>query len=107
MTNPQQAATVWLAIGSIFNGLGGGVEVVGGIWVILLSVAGLRGGYFGRGLHYLGYLVGAAGVVSVIPAAAEVSASIFGLTQIVWFAWLGIAMLRRPVPVTQGAAITA
>ncbi|MCB0014030.1 MAG: DUF4386 family protein [Anaerolineales bacterium] len=106
-TNPEQAATVWLAIGSIFNGLGGGVAVVGGIWVLLLSVAGLRGGYFGRGLHYLGYLVGAAGVVSVIPAAAEISASIFGLTQIVWFAWLGINMLRRPAPVTQGAAVTA
>ncbi|MCA9986735.1 MAG: hypothetical protein KDE59_20640, partial [Anaerolineales bacterium] len=106
-TNPEQAATVWLAIGSIFNGLGGGVEVVGGIWVLLLSVAGLRGGYFGRGLHYLGYLVGAAGVVSVIPAAAEISASIFGLTQIVWFAWLGINMLYRPVPVTQGAGVTA
>lgn len=107
VTNPEQAATVWLAIGSIFNGLGGGVEVVGGIWVLLLSVAGLRGGYFGRGLHYLGYLVGAAGVVSVIPAAAEISASIFGLTQIVWFAWLGINMLRRPVSVTQGAGVTA
>ena len=107
VTNPQQAATVWLAIGSIFNGLGGGGEVVGGIWVLLLSVAGLRGGYFGRGLHYLGYLVGAAGVVSVIPAAAEISASIFGLTQIVWFAWLAIAMLRRPMPVTQGVGVTA
>ena len=106
-TNPEQAATVWLAIGSIFNGLGGGVEVVGGIWVILLSVAGLRSGNFGRALHYLGYVVGAAGVVSVIPAAAEITASIFGLTQIVWFAWLGINMLRRPVPVTQGAAVTA
>ena len=46
-TNPEQAATVWLAIGSVFNGLGGGVEVVGGIWVILLSVAGLRSGTFG------------------------------------------------------------
>ena len=100
-TNPEQAATVWLAIGSIFNGLGGGVEVVGGIWVILLSVAGLRSGNFARPLHYLGYVVGAAGVVSVIPAAAEISASIFGLTQIVWFAWLGIAMLRRPAVNTQ------
>ena len=63
-TNPEQAATVWLAIGSVFNGLGGGVEVVGGIWVILLSVAGLRSGTFGRTLHYLGFVVGAAGVVT-------------------------------------------
>lgn len=93
-TNPEQAATVWLAIGSVFNGLGGGVEVVGGIWVLLLSVAGLRSGNFGRAFNYLGFLVGAAGVVSVVPAIAEISASIFGLLQIVWFTWLGIAMLR-------------
>ena len=92
--NPDQAATVWLAIESVFNGLGGGVEVVGGIWVLMLSVAGLRSGNFGRAFNYLGYVVGAAGVVSVVPAIAEISASIFGLTQIVWFAWLGVAMLR-------------
>ena len=106
-SNPEQAATVWLAIESVFNGLGGGVEVVGGIWVILLSVAGLRSGNFGRALHYLGYVVGAAGVISVVPAAAEISASIFGLTQIVWFAWLGVAMLRTEETAVQEAITPA
>lgn len=106
-SNPEQAATVWLAIESVFNGLGGGVEVVGGIWVILLSVAGLRSGSFSRALHYLGYVVGAAGVISVVPAAAEISASIFGLTQIVWFAWLGVAMLRTEETAVQEAITPA
>ena len=106
-SHPEQAATVWLAIESVFNGLGGGVEVVGGIWVLLLSVAGLRSGNLPRALHYLGYLVGAAGVVSVVPALAEISASLFGLTQIVWFAWLGVAMLRRPKTAVQEAITPA
>ena len=106
-TNPDQAATVWLAIESVFNGLGGGVEVVGGIWVLLLSVAGLRSGNFGRAFNYLGYVVGAAGVISVVPAIAEVSASIFGLTQIVWFAWLGVAMLRSGETAVQEAITPA
>ncbi len=106
-SNPDQAATVWLAIESVFNGLGGGVEVVGGIWVILLSVAGLRSGNFGRAFNYLGYLVGAAGVVSVAPAVAEISASIFGLTQIIWFTWLGIALLRQPKMAIQSAVTPA
>ena len=106
-TNPEQAATVWLAIGSIFNGLGGGVEVVGGIWVLLLSVAGLRNGRLSRPFSLFGFIVGAAGLLSVIPALSEISASIFGLTQIVWFAWLGISMLRRPAQVTQGAAVAS
>ena len=70
-------------------------------------MAGLRSGNFGRALHYLGYVVGAAGVISVVPAAAEISASIFGLTQIVWFAWLGVAMLRTEETAVQEAITPA
>lgn len=106
-TNPEQAAFVWLAIESVFNGLGGGVEVVGGIWVILLSISALRSGNFSRTFNYLGFVVGVAGVVSVVPALSEISASIFGLTQIVWFAWLGIAMLRQPKSAAQAAVAPA
>lgn len=94
--NPEQAATVWLAIESVFNGLGGGVEVVGGIWVVLLSVAALRNGGLPRSFNIYGLLVGAAGLVTVIPALSEIGGMVFGLTQIVWFAWLGIILLRRP-----------
>ena len=106
-TDPTQAATVWLAIESIFNGLGGGVEVVGGIWVTLLSVAALRTGGLPRAFNSLGFIVGAAGLVTVVPALSEISASIFGLSQIVWFAWLGIALLRRPATAVQQAAVAA
>jgi hypothetical protein len=94
--NSEQAATVWLAIESVVNGLGGGVEVVGGIWVVLLSVAALRNGGLPRGFNTYGLLVGAAGLVTVIPALSEIGGMVFGLTQIVWFAWLGIVLLRRP-----------
>ena len=106
-TNPEQAVSVWLAIESVFNGLGGGVEVVGGIWVILLSISALRSANFSRSFNYLGFVVGVAGVVSVVPALSEISASIFGLAQIVWFAWLGIAMLRQPKSAAQAVVAPA
>lgn len=93
--DPSQAATVWLAIASVFNGLGGGVEVVGGIWVLLLSVAALRSGSLPRAFNIFGFIVGGAGVVTIVPALAEIGANIFGLTQIVWFIWLGIVLLRK------------
>jgi len=102
-TAPEQAATVWLAVEVVFEGLGGGVEVVGGIWVLLLSVVGLRDGLLSRPFSLFCLLVGASGVLSVIPALSEITASVFGLTQIVWFIWLGILMLRRPTPVAAGA----
>ena len=105
--NPEQAATVWLAIESVFNGLGGGVEVVGGIWVLLLSAAALGSGSLSRAFNYFGFLVGVAGIVSVVPALAEISASLFGLTQIVWFAWLGMALLRQPKTAVQSATAPA
>ena len=102
-TAAEQAATVWLAVEVVFEGLGGGVEVVGGIWVLLLSVVGLRDGLLSRPFSLFGFLVGAAGLLSVVPALSEITASVFGLTQIVWFVWLGIIMLRRPAPATAGA----
>jgi len=33
------------------------------------------------------------GILTVVPA-LEVLTDVFGLTQIVWFVWLGIVMLR-------------
>ena len=94
--NSEQAATVWLAIESVSNGLGGGVEVVGAIWVVLLSVSALRNGGLPRAFNIFGLLVGAAGLVTVVPALSEIGGMVFGLTQIVWFAWLGIVLLRHP-----------
>jgi hypothetical protein len=105
-TDPAQAATVWLAIEAVFTGLGGGVEVVGGIWVVLLSVAALRNGGLPRAFSYFGLLVGAAGLVTVVPALGEMGGIVFGLTQIVWFAWLGIVLLRTQ-PATVGASVDA
>jgi hypothetical protein len=91
-----QAASVWSAIGAVQDGLGGGVEIVGGVWVLLISAASLRSSALPRTLSYLGFIVGAAGILTVVPSLGELGA-IFGLGQIFWFAWLGIIMLRaRP-----------
>jgi NADPH:quinone reductase-like Zn-dependent oxidoreductase len=37
--DPAQAATAWATLDAVQNGLGGGNEVVGGLWVLMLSVA--------------------------------------------------------------------
>jgi hypothetical protein len=92
--DPAQAATVWLAIDSVIEGLAGSNEILGGIWILLLSWAALRAGELPRILNYLGVAVGVAGIISVVPALAEIFIYIFALGQIVWFIWLGIVMLR-------------
>jgi hypothetical protein len=88
-----QAASAWTAIGAIQGGLGGGVEIVGGVWVVLISAATWRSIELPRSLVYLGLFVGAAGILTVVPPLGELGA-IFGLGQIAWFTWLGIIMLR-------------
>ena len=91
--DPTQAASVWLAIASVQDGLGGGIEVVGGLWVLLVSWAALRAGGLPRALNYLGMVIGVSGLLTVVPV-LEVLGAVFGLGLIVWFVWLGIVMLR-------------
>jgi len=92
--NQDQAVSLWLAIITVQEALGGGNEIVGGLWVLLLSWAALRAGNLPKALNYLGVLVGLAGILTVVPA-FDVLMDVFGLGQIVWFAWLGIVMLRE------------
>jgi hypothetical protein len=92
--DPTQAGTVWLTIHSVFRGLGGANEAIGGIWILLISWAALRTGALSKVLNYLGVVVGIAGIISIVPALGELFIYIFALGQIVWFIWLGIVLLR-------------
>jgi hypothetical protein len=89
-----QATSTWVAISAIQNGLGGGVEIVGGVWVLLISAASFQSAAFPKVLGYLGIVVGLTGVLTVVPMLKDL-AILFGISQILWFAWIGIVMLRR------------
>ncbi|MEN8240420.1 MAG: DUF4386 family protein [Chloroflexota bacterium] len=94
--DPAQAATVWMAIDSVANGLGSaGGEILGGTWMLLVSWAALRGRKLSMALNYLGAFVGVAGLLSAVPALFGVFVIIFGLGKTVWSLWLGIVMLRK------------
>jgi hypothetical protein len=91
-SDPTRAGTVWMAINAVYEGLSG-LEIVGGMWMLLVSWAGLRAGVLPKALNYLGVVLGVAGLLTIVPP-LEFMAMIFGLGQIVWFVWLGIGMLR-------------
>ena len=93
-TSPAQAVSAWQAISPVAEALGSsGGEVPGGVWILLLSAAGLSARVFPKALHWLGVGIGVAGILSVVPALNSLTV-VFGLLQIVWFAWLGVVMLR-------------
>jgi hypothetical protein len=92
-TDPEQAGTVWAAIDGVYRGIGGGNEIVGGLWVLLVSWAALRGN-LPKAVNYLGMLVGAAGIITLVPPLADIGA-IFGLGIIAWYVWAGVVLLRN------------
>ena len=93
-TSPALAVSAWQAIEPVAEGLGGsGGELLGGLWVLLLNVAALRTRGLPRLVSWLGVVIGAAGVLSVVPVLRDLGYA-FGLLQIAWFVWMGIVMLR-------------
>lgn len=91
--DPEQAMTVWRTIYAVVEGIGGGNEIVGGLWVLTLSIAALKAKELHNTLNYLGIFVGVIGIFTVYPA--ELFTEIFGISQILWFSWLGISMLSK------------
>jgi hypothetical protein len=67
--DPSQAALTFQAIEAITNGLGNANgEILGGPLTLLVSLAALRTGRLPKGLNMLGVLVGAVGIITIIPA---------------------------------------
>jgi hypothetical protein len=94
-SNPAQAVSSWQAIEPVSDGLGCvDGEILGGLWVLLVSIAGLRVGGFSRALGRFGVAVGAIGLASVIPPLTDLGI-LFGLVQIAWFVGLGFSLLRE------------
>lgn len=73
--------------------MGGEFEFLGGLWVSLVSWAALRSGGLPRALNYLGLVVGLFGLLSALPGLLMLN-GLFGMSQIAWFVWPGIVLLR-------------
>lgn len=91
--DPEQALIIWRTISYVVEGIGGGNEIVGGLWVLILSIAALKGKVFHKTLNILGVFVGVVGILTVYPA--EIFTELFGIGQILWFVWLGVTMLLK------------
>lgn len=92
--DPAQAVLTFQGTETVANGLGNANgEILGGMWTLLVSIAALRSGGLPKGLNILGLFVGAVGIITIMPALTDLT-GIFGMGQIIWFVWLGIALLR-------------
>ena len=104
-TDPAAAEALWSSIATVTDGLGGGNELVGGMWILLVSLAAWGTKRLPKGLNVLGIISASAGLITLVPGLSDVG-MIFGLGSIAWFAWTGIVLLRHPratTPVAEGA----
>lgn len=93
--NPAQAEAIWLALQAVENGFVSGNELVGSLWVLLLSLAAVRTGGLPRFLGYFGAAISVAGMLTMIPPLAESMIMFFGSGMIVWSVWVGVILLRN------------
>ena len=92
-SDPDRAVTVWSTLDTVTNGLGGGNELVGGIWILLASIAGLLTARLPRWLNVVGIATAVAGLATIVPD-FEVIEMVFGFGSIIWFIGIGLALLR-------------
>ncbi len=93
--DPAQAATVKLLLDTVTLGIDSSDRFLGCLWVLLISWAAMRAEGLPKALNYLGVVLGAAGLISTAAPVLKDLGVAFGLGIIVWWVWLGIAMLRR------------
>lgn len=112
-TNPAAAESVWSSVDAVLNGLTGGNEVTGAVWVLVISIAAFGSGALPRSLNTLGVVSGVAGLITVAPG-MELFEMVFGVGLITWFVELGIVMIRKPaideeplVPLETGDAVAS
>lgn len=81
----SELVSAWQAIDIISNALGGGNELMGGVFTGLLSLALYKARFSGVATNILGGLVFAGGIISALPYLTDIGIGIFVISQILWF----------------------
>lgn len=90
----SNAETVFYIYATVVNGLGGGIELVGALWVLLISVYGLKTSQLTKPTNVLGVAIGVIGILTLNQAIPEFKDA-FGLLQIIWFVMMGFVLLKN------------
>lgn len=91
---PVQAQTVWIVVQIIVDGLGGGNEIVGGLWLLMTNLMLIKQVFFPRWLFATGIVTAIAGILTLVPMLAALAA-LFGIGCIIWFGGLSITLMNQ------------
>lgn len=93
-TDTLAAAQLWRVLNTVETGLGGGNEIAGAVWAMLVAVAILRSNAMPEILAGFGLALTVSGCLTLVPMVADVAGAIFGLGYIVWFCWIALTLQR-------------
>ncbi len=93
-SNPDQAAFFWQILDTVSMGIGNGNgEILGGLMTLGFGIVMLKEKRYGRVIGVFGIIVGAIGMLSLIPALIDMP-GVFGITQLIWFIIVGVSFMR-------------
>lgn len=92
--DPDAAARIWDILHMVELGLGGGNEIAGGVWLCCVGLAAWNTGQLPRLTAGIAVLVGASGLMTVIPVLGDSAGAVFGLGAILWFLLVAPTLLR-------------
>lgn len=84
-TAASELVSAWQAIDIVSNALGGGNELMGGVFSGLLSLAMYKARFSGVVTSVLGALVLVGGILSALPYLVDIGIGVFVISQILWF----------------------
>ncbi len=87
--HPELAPQAFVSLHLVIDGLGGGNELVGGVWLILVFCASRERQSLPEAIRWGALLVGLAGAATALPPLAGLGA-VFGLGGILWFVATGM-----------------
>lgn len=93
--NPEKAGDLFTMINSIHIGLGGGNEIPGAIWTLLVSIIALKHHLFKKWVNITGIIVGIAGILTIVPSLFNSAVMVFALGQMVWWIGLGVLFVKE------------
>jgi len=94
VANPAAADAIYYASMLMTESLGGGIEFIGGVWLVLLAVVSWRHQLLSKSLTVFTLVKGAIGVATLF-SAESLLRELFGVTGIIWFIWMGIVMFKK------------
>lgn len=94
----DRAVALWETLHAVELGLGGGNEIAGGVWIGIVSLAGLIGRSLGKVTIGLGLLTGVGGLLTLIPSIGDAAGAVFGLGAIAWFMAIGFTFSFKRDP---------